>query len=84
MIEFTDYEMEIFCKTAKTITKKGHLTFKAILSFIGSKNHKKDLKALKQLVQLGLLGKHRVDTYELTSKGRLFAIGECDWFKERY
>jgi len=84
MYEFTEYEKEIFCKTAKTLIRKGHLTFKALLSFISFKNHKKDLKILKSLFQLGLLKKHRADTYELTSKGRLFAISECEWFKERY
>lgn len=84
MYEFTEYEKEIFCKSAKTIVKKGHLTFKALLKFIGSQNHKKDLKILRLLVQLELLTKHRTDTYELTSKGRLFAIGECGWFRERY
>ncbi len=84
MHEFTEYEKEIFCRSAKTIVKKGHLTFKALLRFIIFQNHKKDLKILKLLVQLGLLAKHRTDTYELTSKGRLFAISECEWFRERY
>ena len=84
MHEFTNYDKEIFCKAAKTIVKKGHLTFKAILSLIGSKNHKQDLKVLKQLVKLGLLENHRTDTYELSSKGRLLALGECEWFKDRY
>ena len=84
MYEFSEYEKEIFCKTAKILIKKGHLTFKALLSFISVQDHKKDLKILKTLFQLGLLKKHRADTYELTSKGRLFAISECQWFKERY
>lgn len=84
MHEFTEYNKEIFCKTAKIIVRKGHLTFKAILKFIGSQNQKKDLKILGLLVKLGLLKKHRTDTYELTSKGRLFAIGECEWFKQKY
>ena len=84
MHEFSEYEKEIFCKTAKIIIKKGHLTFKALLRFISFQNYKKDLKILKLLVKLGLLRKHRTDTYELTSKGRFFAISECEWFKERY
>lgn len=84
MHEFTEYEISIFCRIAKTVVKKGHLTFKALLKFIGSENHKEDLKTLKLFVQLELLKKHRADTYELTSKGRLFAIGECEWFKQRY
>ena len=84
MHEFTEYDMDVFCKIAKTIVKKGHLTFKALLRFIGSENHKKDLIVLKLFVQLELLKKHRADTYELTSKGRLFAIDKCDWFKQRY
>jgi len=84
MHDFTEYEMDIFCKVAKTINKKGHLTLKALLRFIGSQSHKKDLKILKTFFQLELLKKHRTDTYELTSKGRLFAIGECEWFKQRY
>ena len=84
MYDFTEYDVDIFCKVAKTITKKGHLTLKALLRFIGSQNHKKDIKILKTLFQLELLVKHRTDTYELTSKGRLFAIGKCDWFKQRF
>ena len=77
-------DLELFCKTAKTIFKKGHLTFDAILRFIGSKNHRQDRKTLEKLHKLGLIVKHRTDTYELSSIGRMFSMDQCEWFKERH
>ncbi|MAF34917.1 hypothetical protein CMO91_03670 [Candidatus Woesearchaeota archaeon] len=77
-------DLEIFCKTAKTIFKKGHLNFDAILRFIGSRNHKQDQKTLEKLYKLGLIVKHRSDTYELSSIGRMLAMDQCEWFKERH
>ena len=84
MSQLSDYELYIFCKTAKTINKKGHLELKAILKFINSKNHKKDMMILIKFYKLGLIQKHRSNTYELTIIGRMFALDKCEWFKERY
>lgn len=84
MCRLNDYELEIFCKTAKIITRKGHLEINAILKFIGSVNYKKDKKIIERLYKLGLLTKHRTNTYELTSIGRMFALDSCEWFKDRY
>ncbi|MBU0629076.1 MAG: hypothetical protein KKC75_07850 [Nanoarchaeota archaeon] len=84
MCILNSHELEIFCKTAKIITRKGHLEINAILQFIGSINHKEDKKIIERLYKLGLLTKHRTNTYELTSIGRMFALDSCGWFKERY
>lgn len=84
MCKLDNYELKVFCKTAKTIIRKGHLEINAVLSFTGSDNHKKDKKIIERLYKLGLLTKHRTNTYELTSIGRMFALDSCEWFKERY
>ena len=84
MSQLSDYELYIFCKTAKTINKKGHLELKAILKFINSKNHKEDMKIIEKFNKLRLLQKHRNNTYELTKIGRMFALDKCEWFKQRY
>ncbi|MDP7199091.1 MAG: hypothetical protein QF486_05755 [Candidatus Woesearchaeota archaeon] len=76
-------DLELFCKTAKTIFRKGHLTLDALLRFVGSRDHRRDKKILEKLFKLGLLVKHRSDTYELSSIGRMFAMDRCEWFKER-
>lgn len=84
MSKLNDYELAVFCKTAKTIIRKGHLEINAILNFIGSVNYKKDKKIIEKLYKLRLLTKHRTNTYELTSIGRMFALDSCEWFKQRY
>ncbi len=84
MSSLTDYELELFCKVAKTIIRKGHLELSAILKFINSIDHKKDKKIIVKFYKLQLLQKHRTNTYELTSIGRMFAMDKCEWFKERY
>lgn len=84
MVSLTDYELELFCKVAKTIIRKGHLELSAILRFIGSQDHKKDKEIILKFYKLQLLQKHRTNTYELTSIGRMFAMDKCKWFKERY
>jgi len=84
MPKLNDYELNVFCRAAKTIVKKGHLEINAILKFIGSDNHKQDKKIIQKFYKLQLLKKHRPNTYELTSIGRMFAIDACEWFKQRY
>ncbi len=84
MVVLDEHERLIFCKIAKTISKKGHLEVQALLKFIGSTDHKKDKKSIEKLYKLGLLTKHRTNTYELTAIGRMFALDTCIWFKERY
>ena len=84
MSQLSYYELYIFCKTAKTINKKGHLEQKAILKFINSKDHKKDRKVLEKLYKLRLLQRHRTNTYELTPIGRMFSLDKCEWFRERH
>lgn len=84
MPELSDYEFNLYCRVAKTIVRKGHLEMSAILKFIGSLNHKQDKKIIEKFYKLGLLQKHRSDTFELTSIGRMYAMGACEWFKERY
>ena len=84
MPELSDYELNLYCRVAKTIVRKGHLEMEAILKFIGSSNHKQDKKIIEKFYKLQLLQKHRSNTYELTSIGRMFAMGACEWFKERY
>lgn len=82
--ELNDYELGIYCRVAKTIVRKGHLEMNAILKFIGSANYKQDKKIIEKFCKLQLLKKHRSDTCELTSIGRMFAIDACEWFKQRY
>ena len=84
MCKLNDYELTLFCKTAKTIIRKGHLEINAILNLIGSANYKKDKKIIEKLYKSQLLTKHRTNTYELTSIGRMFALDSCEWFKQRY
>ena len=84
MSELTDYELNVFCRVAKTIVKKGHLEINAILKFISSDNYKQDKIIIQKLYKLQMLKKHRADTYELTPIGRMFAIDACEWFKQRY
>ena len=84
MPELNDYELNVYCRVAKTIVRKGHLEMNAILKFIGSADHKQDKKIIEKFYKLELLKKHRSNTYELTSIGRMFAMGACEWFKERY
>lgn len=84
MPNLDDYELNVFCRVAKIITKKGHLEINAILKLIGSSDYKQDKKIIQKLYKLQLLKKHRTNTYELTSIGRMFAIDACDWFKQRY
>ena len=84
MAKLDEYEILIFCKTAKIIIKKGHLEVNAILKFINSADYKKDKKVINKLYKLQLLKKHRSNTYELTSIGRMFAIGKCEWFRGRF
>ena len=84
MYKLSDYEINLFCKVAKTIIKKGHLEINAILKFIGSQNYKTDKKIIQLLFKLGFLQKHRTNTYELTARGRMIALNSCEWFKERY
>jgi hypothetical protein len=80
MCKLTRPELEIFCKAAKIISKKGHLEINAILRLIGSKDHKRDRKIIYHLFRLQLLKKHRANTYELTPIGRFFALDRCEWF----
>ena len=47
MPDLDEHEISIFCKTAKTIIKKGHLEISAILKFINSEDHKKDKKIIR-------------------------------------
>ena len=82
MCEFSEKELLIFCKTAKVIIQKGHLEIKAILKFIGSKNQKLDKIIIKKLYKLQLLSKHRTNTYELSSFGRMMAMDKCEWFEK--
>ena len=84
MASLSDYEQELFCKVAKTIIKKGHLELNAILRFINSSDNKKDKKIILRFYKLQLLQKHRSNTFELTSIGRMLAMDKCEWFRERY
>ena len=84
MYKLPDYEINLFCKVAKTIIKKGHLEINAILKFIGSQNYKTDKKTILLFFKLGFIQKHRSNTYGLTARGRMVAIDKCEWFKERY
>jgi hypothetical protein len=84
MVVLDEHDRFIFCKIAKTLSKKGHLEVQAMLKFIGSADHKKDKKMIEKFYKLCLLTKHRTNTYELTSIGRMFALDTCTWFKERY
>lgn len=63
-------EKELFGKVAWTIYKKGHLPIDAILRFTSgvSKND------VKKFIKLGLLIKHRTDTFELSSFGRVLGF----------
>ena len=69
MIELTDQEKEILAKVAWIIHKKGHLTFKALQRFTGI-----DKDTLKKFYHLGILKKHRSDTYELSPRGRVLGM----------
>jgi len=84
MANLSEYELSVFCRTAKIIIKKGHLELNAILKFIGSTNFKKDKKIITSFYKYQLLVKHRTNTYELTSDGRSFAINNCGWFNQKY
>ena len=84
MESLTDYELELFCKVAKTIIRKGHLELSAILKFIHSEDHKKDKKIILKFYKLQLLQTHRTNTFELASIGRMLAMNKCEWFQERY
>ena len=78
MAKLSKYDFFIFCKIAKTIIKKGHLEMNALLNFIHSSNYKDDKKIIQKIYKLQLLTKHRTNTYELTSIGRMFAIDKCE------
>ncbi len=66
----SEQEKELFGKVAWTIYKKGHLTIDAILRFTPDVG-KKDVK---KFIKLGLLVKHRTDTFELSSFGRVLGF----------
>ena len=63
-------EKEIFGKIAWIIFKKGHLTINAIIRFTNNVS-KKDVK---KFIRIGLLKKHRTDTFELTHEGRILGF----------
>ncbi len=84
MAELDEYELAVFCRTAKVILQKRHLEVQAILKFIGSDNHKQDKKIIERFYKLQLLTKHRSNTFELTPIGRMFALDKCAWLKERH
>jgi hypothetical protein len=65
----SDEEKVIFGKVAWTIIKKGHLVIQAIVRFTPDAR-KKDVK---KFIRLGLLKKHRTDTFELSPLGRSLA-----------
>jgi len=65
-----EQEKELFGKVAWTIYKKGHLTIDAILRF----NPGVGKKDIKKFIKLGLLVKHRTDTFELSSFGRVLGF----------
>jgi len=61
----SDEEKELFGRIAWIIHKKGHLTIDAIVRFTQGATKKE----VKKFIKLGLLEKHRTDTFELSKDG---------------
>ena len=66
----TEKEKELFGRVAWTIYKKGHLPIDAILKF----THGVSKDDVKKFIKLGLLTKHRSDTFELSPIGRVLGF----------
>jgi hypothetical protein len=63
-------EKELFGRVAWTIYKKGHLPIEVIVRF--TKDCGKN--DIKKFIKLGLLVKHRTNTFELSSFGRILGF----------
>lgn len=63
-------EKELFGRIAWTIYKRGHLPIDAIIRF--TKDCRKE--DVKKFIRLGLLVKHRTNTFELSSFGRVLGF----------
>lgn len=66
----SEEEKEIFGRVAWTIHKKGHLPIEAIVKFTKGAS-KKDIK---KFIRLGLLKKHRTDTFERSHLGMVLGF----------
>ena len=71
-------EKELFGKVAWTIFRKGHLPVDAIVRFTLDVS-KEDVK---KFIKLGLLKKHRTNTFELSNFGRVLGFKYNKRFKK--
>lgn len=74
----SDEEKELFGRIAWIIHKKGHLTIDTIVRFTFGATKKE----VKRFIQLGLLKKHRTDTFELTHDGMYLGFRYNPRFKK--